>query len=57
MLSKLYFLLFVAATIVMSILAFTAHRQLQSVGFSPAQIADNFRYWDNIGWQFLWLSS
>lgn len=57
MLNKIFLGVFAAAVIGMSILTFYAHRQLQSIGFKPEVIAENFSGADALNWNFLWFST
>ena len=55
--NKIYALALVVATLVMIILSYLSFSQLQAIGFSPATIADNFRGYESMFREFLWISS
>lgn len=55
--NKVYFLALAVAAVVMGVLAYLAFSQLQGIGFSPTQIAENFRHYESLYQQFLWMSS
>ncbi len=46
MLNKIYLVIFAVALLIMSFLTFFCYSQLQSIGFAPAQIVQNFEYYN-----------
>jgi len=54
--NKIYTLLLVVSVIVISIVAYLAYSQLQSIGFAPARIAASFDTYANAYWGFLGIS-
>jgi hypothetical protein len=57
MLNKIFLLLLAIAIIAMSVLTFFTFQQLQSTGFSPSKIIENFSFYESLQSQFLWISS
>lgn len=57
MLNKIYLALLLIAILVMSVLTFLCYSQLQSIGFAPTQIVQNFDYYDSLHKSILWISS
>jgi hypothetical protein len=57
MLNKIFLGLFISAVLVMGSLAVIAYFQLQSIGFAPAQVVENFLAYDRIYKTVLWVSS
>lgn len=57
MLNKTFLAAFAAAVVAMSVLIFYAHQQIQSIGFKPEVIAENFLAANSLSWKFLWFSA
>lgn len=55
--NKIYLIFLAAAILTMSGLTYLAFSNLHSTGFAPAIIAENYNYYSNIGWSFLWISA
>jgi hypothetical protein len=55
--NKIFPVVLAVAVVAMLILTFLAYSQLQSVGFAPAVIAENYLTYENYFRQFLWISS
>lgn len=57
MFTKIYFALFAVAVLVICFFTFLSYTQLQSFGFPPPQIVENFDYYDGLMKTILWISS
>jgi hypothetical protein len=57
MLSKIYLALFAVAVLVILTVTFLTYTQLQSIGFPPPQIVENFSFYDSLLKTILWISS
>ncbi|MEK7724205.1 MAG: hypothetical protein AAB336_07655 [Acidobacteriota bacterium] len=57
MFTKIYLALFVVALLVILTVTFLTYSQLQSVGFPPLTIIDNFQFYDSWHKTILWISS
>ena len=57
MFNKIYFAVLAIAVLVVGFLTFMSYSQLQSVGFAPTQIVENFLSYNNITQLSLWISS
>jgi hypothetical protein len=55
--NKIYSIVLAAAVIISGILTYVAYRNLHSSGFSPSVIVQNYRYYANYDWIFLWIST
>ncbi len=55
--NKIYLIILAAAALVSGVLAYFAVSKLQSSGFAPATIAENYGYYANLGSIFLWIST
>lgn len=57
MLNKIFLGVFALAIIGLAILSFLSYNQLQSIGFAPANIVENFNSYHGIHWIYLWIAS
>jgi hypothetical protein len=57
MFTKIYLALLVISLLVISTVAFLTYSQLQSIGFPPLTIIDNFQFYDSWFKNILWISS
>lgn len=57
MINKIFLAVIAIAAIVMAVLTFLTYSQLQSNGFAPDRIVQNFEYYDTIHKTALWISS
>lgn len=57
MFTKIYLAIFAVAFLVMLTVTILAYTQLQSFGFPPPQIVQNFEYYDGLLKTILWISS
>ncbi len=57
MINKIFLALFGVEILTMATLTLLANSQLKSHGFAPAQIVQNFSYYENWHWLTLWISS
>ncbi len=55
--NKIYLIILAAAVFVSGILIYLAYNNLQSSGFAPATIVENYNYYADFGWMFLWIST
>jgi hypothetical protein len=55
MLNKIYLVLLAIAVITMGFLTFYSYSWLNSIG-SPEIAVENFNFYSNLGWSFLWIS-
>ncbi len=55
--NKIYLIILAAAIILSGILTFLAHDKLQSTGFAPATIVENYNYYANLNSMVLWIST
>lgn len=57
MFTKIYLALFAVAFLVMLTITFLTYSQLQSIGFPPLTIIDNFQFYDSWYKTLLWITS
>lgn len=55
--NKIYPIFLAVFVLVMLVLTYLAYSQLQSIGFAPEVIRDNYQTYENYFRQFLWMSS
>lgn len=56
MLNKIFFVLLLIAVLAMSFFTIYSYTWLSSVG-DPAITAENFQFYSDLGWNFLWIST
>lgn len=57
MLNKIFLAVYALTFIGLVALTFLAYSQLQSIGFAPATIAENFKSYSGFHWTYLWIAS
>lgn len=57
MLNKIFLAFFVLALIGLAALTFLANSQLQSIGFAPATVVENFNSYFGFHWTYFWITS
>src|SRR5215213_1435539 len=55
--TKIYLILFAVALLTMSVLTYLSYAQLQSIGFAPKDIAENFLSYAGTYWTGFWIFS
>jgi hypothetical protein len=55
--NKIYSIVLAAAVLVSGILTYVAYSNLHSSGFSPSVVVENYRYYADYDWVFLWIST
>lgn len=55
--NKVYLLAAAVTALVMAVLVYFAYNELQTIGFAPKTVVENFQYYESMYHQFLWMSS